>query len=239
IVSPADGAVITTRTPVTANITGGNWTLAYALNGDDGATTPQFITIATGAGAVTNAVIGTFDPTLLLNGAYLIRLTSLDAQNNASVDQISVVSRGQQKIGNFTLSFNDLTIPVTGLPITIVRTYDSRDKRVGDFGVGWTLSLTNVRIEKTGTIGKLWDETVTQTVIPQYCLQPTKAKHVTITFPDGKQYKFQAVTSPGCQQAAPVTGGNIVFQQVVTDSGTGGATLTAAGDTSFQVDGPV
>src|SRR5215467_8059792 len=239
IVTPVDGSVITTRTPVTANITGGNWTLAYALNGDDGATTLQFITIATGTGAVSNASIGTFDPTLLLNGAYVIRLTSIDSLGNPAVDQVGVVVRGQQKIGNFTLSFNDLTIPVAGLPITIVRTYDSRDKRVGDFGVGWTLSLTNVRVEKTGIIGKLWDETVTNDLIPQYCLQPTHAKYVTITFPDGKQYKFQAVTSPGCQQAAPITGGNIVYQQVVTDSGTGGATLAAVGDTSFQIDGPV
>src|SRR5262249_45902722 len=107
-------------------------------------------------GAVASAAIGTFDPTLLLNGAYIIRLTSADSLGNPAVDQIGIVVRGQQKIGNFTLSFNDLTIPVAGLPITIVRTYDSRDKRVGDFGVGWTLSLTNVRIEKTGIIGKLF-----------------------------------------------------------------------------------
>ena len=26
-----------------------------------------------------------------------------------------------------------------GLPITVVRTYDSRNKQMGDFGVGWTL----------------------------------------------------------------------------------------------------
>ncbi|MGH9761194.1 MAG: hypothetical protein ACREAC_10155, partial [Blastocatellia bacterium] len=36
-------------------------------------------------------------------------------------------------------------------------------------------------------------------LIPQYCLQPINNKTVAITFPDGKQYKFQSATSPQCQ----------------------------------------
>src|SRR5258708_2603664 len=79
IVSPADGAVITTRTPVIANISGGSWTLEYALNGDDDLFNRTYTTIASGLGAVNNAPIATFDPTLLLNGMYVIRLTSVDA----------------------------------------------------------------------------------------------------------------------------------------------------------------
>jgi hypothetical protein len=30
----------------------------------------------------------------------------------------------------------------------VTRTYDSRDKRVGDFGVGWTLDVKNIRLQK-------------------------------------------------------------------------------------------
>ncbi|MCP3939318.1 MAG: RHS repeat-associated core domain-containing protein [Actinomycetia bacterium] len=45
------------------------------------------------------------------------------------------------KIGHFTLSFVDLAVPVSGLDIEIVRTYDSRDKQQRDFGVGWSLDV--------------------------------------------------------------------------------------------------
>ena len=40
------------------------------------------------------------------------------------------------KVGNVTVSFTDLNIPVAGVPMEVTRTYDSRDKRVGDFGFG-------------------------------------------------------------------------------------------------------
>jgi RHS repeat-associated protein len=239
IVSPADGSAISSQTAVVANISGGNWTLDYALNGDDGLTGQTYTTIATGSGAVTNAAIGTFDPTLLLNGTYTIRLTSLDSAGNASVTSVSGVVRGQKKIGNFTISFNDLTVPLAGLPITVTRTYDSRDKRPGDFGIGWTLGIANIRVEKSGNIGKVWSETSDGGVIPNYCVQPVHPKVVTITFPDGKQYKFQAAPNPSCQQAAPFTQATMGYTQLQGDSGTGGATLIATGDNSVIADASV
>jgi hypothetical protein len=58
------------------------------------------------------------------------------------------------------LAFNDLSVSLAGLPIQVSRSYDSRDKRKGDFGVGWTLGIKNVRLEKSGIIGKAWVETV-------------------------------------------------------------------------------
>ena len=156
-----------------------------------------------------------------------------------SFDQIALTVRGQQKVGNFTLSFNDLTVPVAGLPIQVIRTYDSRDNRQGDFGIGWTLGIKNVRVEKSGILGKLWDETVTPGILPKYCLEPTRPKTVTITFPDGKQYRFNAVPAPQCQLAAPITGADMTYVQIAGDSGTGGATLTAAGNNSVIVDAAV
>jgi RHS repeat-associated protein len=40
------------------------------------------------------------------------------------------------------LSFVDAAIPVAGMPVTVVRTYDSRRKAVrGDFGYGWSLDI--------------------------------------------------------------------------------------------------
>ena len=62
---------------------------------------------------------------------------------------------GELKIGNFTLSFTDLTVPVSGIPITVARTYDSLNAASqNDFGYGWRLEFadTDVRtsVAKTG-----------------------------------------------------------------------------------------
>jgi hypothetical protein len=52
-------------------------------------------------------------------------------------------------------------VPVGTLPTTLTRTCDSRDKLVGDFGVGWTLGISNVRVEKTHALGKYWSQNST------------------------------------------------------------------------------
>jgi RHS repeat-associated protein len=39
-------------------------------------------------------------------------------------------------------------LKANGLPVVVNRTYDSREKRVQDFGVGWKLTLSNVDVEK-------------------------------------------------------------------------------------------
>jgi hypothetical protein len=43
----------------------------------------------------------------------------------------------------------------SGLPIEVISTYDSRDKSAGDFGPGWNASLRNIRVESSGTLGKV------------------------------------------------------------------------------------
>jgi RHS repeat-associated protein len=118
---------------------------------------------------------------------------------------------GTEKVGNFTVSFTDLQVPVGTLPITLTRTYDSRDKRVGDFGVGWTLGISNVRVEKTHVLGKYWTQTSTGGWVPSYCLEPTKAALVTITLPHRKVFKFRTGVEPGCQQYYPLEMVDLAF----------------------------
>jgi hypothetical protein len=243
IASPADGAEITTRTDITGSVgfaqPGGAWKLEYSLNSTDGVGAQTWMQFATGSGAVSNAVLGQFDPTLLLNGIYAIRLTATDVTGQFTSTTITVLVTGNQKVGHFTLSFNDLSVPLPGLPIQVIRTYDSRDKRVGDFGVGWRLTISNVRVEKTGVLGLGWEETSTGGGFPTFSLQPIKPKKVTLTFPDGQVFKFQAVSNPQSQQLVPIMGGNVVFTQIPGTTGTAGATLEALGNTAFQVDGAV
>jgi RHS repeat-associated protein len=225
-------------------VTTGVWKLEYSLL--DGSGNPTtFVTFASGAAPVTNATLGTFDPTVLLNGQYVVRFSSTDNAGQTATTTSTVDVSRNTKVGNFTLSFNDLSVPLPGLPITVTRTYDSRDKRIGDFGVGWTLGVANVRVQKTGgAIGTGWDEEVQWSgFFPTYCLQPVKNHTVSVTFPDGKVYKFQAVSTPQCQQFVPIDVPQIGFTQVSTGSATAGATLTPIGDTDLLLDagipGPV
>jgi YD repeat-containing protein len=67
---------------------------------------------------------------------------------------ISVV--GDLKLGNFTLSFADLSVPVAGVPISVVRTYDTlNSEETDDFGYGWRMEFrdTNLRtnVPRTGS----------------------------------------------------------------------------------------
>ena len=95
-----------------------------------------------------SGTFGTLDPTLLENGPYLLRLSATDlAGTSTTLDRLVHVD-GRLKLGNFTLGFTDLTIPVAGIPITITRTYDtSRAGDQGDFGYGWQLGFGSVDVK--------------------------------------------------------------------------------------------
>ncbi|MEW6127269.1 MAG: PKD domain-containing protein, partial [Acidobacteriota bacterium] len=235
--SPADGAEIKAPTAINCTVSDGNWKLEYALGGDD-TLTQSWTTLASGSGAVTNAALAQLDTTLLLNGIYALRLSSTNGSGLTASQTIAVIVSGQMKVGNFTLAFSDLNVPVAGLPMEIIRSYDSRDKRTGDFGVGWQLGIKNVRLEKSAPIGRFWQQTLTPGLIPKYCLEPSRQHLITITFGDGRVYKFAAVPAPQCQNVAPLTASTITYQAVPGTAGTAGATLTAVGGGDVLVDGP-
>lgn len=101
----------------------------------------EFKTIFEGTGAISNGKLGTFDPSLLLNDTYLVQLTASDGISSSSVQDVLNVS-GDLKLGNFRLSFTDLAVPVTGIPITLTRTYDSLTAgTTDDFGFGWRMEF--------------------------------------------------------------------------------------------------
>jgi len=128
---------------------------------------------------VLNAVLGQFDPTLLLNGIYDVRLTAEDTSGNSASVTRSYEVDGGAKIGNFTLSFNDLTIPVSGIPITIVRTYDSRKRTTGDFGAGWTLDIKDIELQESVVLGTEWEQTATAGgLFTTFTLEPTRPHFV-------------------------------------------------------------
>ncbi len=115
----------------------------------------SFTTLATGTTKISDGVLGTWDTTLLESGEYVLRLEEQDDIYGTTVYEANVTVDGDFKIGNFRLSFSDITLPVAGIPITVIRTYDSlRADRSGELGYGWRFEYrdTDLRtsLRKTG-----------------------------------------------------------------------------------------
>ncbi|HYI07641.1 MAG TPA: PKD domain-containing protein [Thermoanaerobaculia bacterium] len=242
IMFPASGATVTERTVFTGTVAdGATWRLEYRLNPDDatGGTNP-WTTIASGSGPVTNGTLGTFDPTGVVNGTYKVRLVVQDpATGQTSAPFITAVADGDLKVGAFTIGFTDLEIPLPGMTLNVTRNYDSRDTRVGDFGHGWRLGLSGIRIEKSGELGSGWQQTVSSEQFPRYCLVAASPRFVTFTFPTGKVYRFRLAVTPSCQLFLPIQTPTVFFEPVGTTKGS----LKALGDNFVMsygsVPGPV
>jgi RHS repeat-associated protein len=236
ITSPESGTAISDRVTIrgtVSNATG--WRLEYRLSSGDPAGAP-WTPIASGNGSMTDAILGTFDPTNLLNGTYKVRLVGLAADGSGITDTITVSVEGSLKVGVFTLAFTDFDFAVAGVPIQVSRNYDSRDKTSGDFGVGWKLGVASMRIEKSGVIGTGWRQNVSGVPpLLQYCIAPTLPHFVTITFADGRVYRFAAAVTPQCQAFAPIETPSIVF----VPAGTSKGSLVAAGDNTVLTHGSV
>jgi RHS repeat-associated protein/uncharacterized repeat protein (TIGR01451 family) len=141
ITAPAADAKVTTLTTVTGTITDDGNLLSWKLEYSAGGAWKTIKEVTSGLGTSVS-VNESFDPTLLANGPYTLRLTATDTGGNVGVATRTVQVDGRLKLGNLTFSATDLTIPVAGIPITVGRTYDTLDAdTVGDFGNGWRLNL--------------------------------------------------------------------------------------------------
>ena len=209
LTSPDDGQAVTSPVDVVGSVSGGEWQLELALGADE--TLPQtYRRIAAGSGAI-SGVLGTLDPTQLLNGTYSLRLRAT-TEGGEGEDQRSVFVDKNLKIGTFAFSLTDLSVPVPGLPVQVIRSYDSRDSRDGDFGHGWSLSLSDVRLEKSAVLGKFWAERIQGSyAFPSYCLETTRPEVVTVTFPTGKVYRFDGTLSTTCQSLVPMDTAELQF----------------------------
>jgi RHS repeat-associated protein len=232
ITSPAEGAEVTAPTPVTGTVTSPNlasWTLEYEASGSTAFT--QF------ASGTSSTVTGTFDPTLTLNGMAQIRLTGVDQSGQTTSAIVDVVVTRNVKVGNFTLSFNDLTVPVAGIPIQIIRTYDSRIKSVGDFGFGWNLNIKTSKIETNTVLGSSWAGTTSGGAFPTYCVQPTTNQVVSVRLSDGTVYQFQPTltSQTQCQQLVPPATVDMTFLPI--GSTPPNVSLTTANSTGLFISG--
>lgn len=116
----------------------------------------DYVLISEGTKKKNNDSLCEFDPTMLRNGLYNIRLTVWGKSGISISDEILISVEGQMKIGNFSMDFQDMDLSVAGAPVTLIRGYDSRDRNVsGDFGYGWNISTCGVTITKSCDLSKL------------------------------------------------------------------------------------
>jgi RHS repeat-associated protein len=219
LTSPADTASVTAPTDVVGSVSGADlqeWTLAVREKGE-----PAARVFASGTATVpAGGVLGRFDPTQLRNGLYEILLTATDGEGESVTVSLDVVVEGGMKIGAFTLPFLDLEVPLLGLPIRVVRTYDSRDKREGDFGVGWSLTVSDVQLRESEAPGDTWQGTTSGGLFPTYCIQPRRPHVVAVAVPSGEVLRFAAKAMPECQPLVPQQVVNIRFDPLPGTFGT-------------------
>jgi RHS repeat-associated protein len=140
--SPLNGSTATGIVPITvgAGVTLTQGTVEYWP-----AANPSAVTVLA---ATAQGGLAALDTTLLANGNYVIRLRATNSNGQELVSQVMITVAGENKPGRVTLSVTDLTVPVTGIPITIEREYDSLERnQVGDFGYGWSLEMGGPRLE--------------------------------------------------------------------------------------------
>ncbi|MEJ6950101.1 putative Ig domain-containing protein [Natronospora cellulosivora (SeqCode)] len=204
IISPERDSVLKEAVEITGTVSSENGILAYYLEYSP-KDRDEYIKFASGDNEVSDGVLGVFDTSLIRNGLYDIRLTVEDTAGNYIRTKTSYKVDGQMKVGNFTLSFNDLTIPVAGIPITINRTYDSRNRVKDDFGVGWSLDIQNIELSKSCVLGEHWEEiSSTEGLFTTYSIVEKRPHYITVTYPNGQTEEFDMKLNPSSSQIIPI-----------------------------------
>jgi len=192
IESPFSGSHVTSLTNIIGTVQDENLVdvqlYAQKTGSDD------IIELYRGTNAFSSQVIADFDPTLLRNGQYHLVLQATDANNLTSTAAVTVVVSGGMKVGNFSVSFEELNIPVSGIPIRVTRSYDSRRKHESlDFGHGWSIDYQSVDVDESNepTIGwtfsqesKVFTIDGSQTTFLASCMRSHNDKTVSVTLPN-------------------------------------------------------
>jgi YD repeat-containing protein len=198
--TPADGMVVTAPTAVSAGITPpagqsiASWTVTLTP-----ATGGRAITIGSGTGSPP-ATLATLDPTLLPNGNYALAITATASGGGSETQTSAVAITGVLKPGRFVTTYQDLSVPVAGIAMNVRRTYDSYDGRMGDFGTGWRVELSNVTVTDNRPLGAGgWSATPTNCVygLCYYAFRTSLPHEVTIAYADGHADVFDVTPLNG------------------------------------------
>jgi RHS repeat-associated protein len=160
------------------------------------------------------APLGDFDPSLLENGFYQIRLVASDLLGReVSTEPTLVQVDGKLKVGLFRVAFEDLNIPMAGIPLAISREYDSRRSTSnGDFGPGWSLGFKSIRVVKNRNLGTDWKQySVQNGLFKLYYTEPVKSRRVVLVLPDDSTLAFEAYAYTRNDPRLPENASTVIF----------------------------
>ncbi|GAA5097114.1 RHS repeat protein [Wohlfahrtiimonas larvae] len=156
--------------------------------------------IKTSTVPVVKGKLGEINPQTMANGQYDLLLIVKDAGGNQSSAGIGLMLKGEQKIGQFALSFEDLSFEAGSLPLFLTRTYDTLNQNSRlDFGFGWSATYQDVKIQTNRTPGLDWEIVkVGAGLNAKFCPRPIGQRLVTVRMPGGTMERFKVKTSPEC-----------------------------------------
>ncbi len=231
ITSPSEGsdiANVTTFVGTATDLTLVSYEMSYRMSG----TTDPFTLFDSGSQVVENGPLGSLDTTILENGLVDIRLSAIDINGASSSIVRTYSANGGFKPGMFTLSYQDISLPLAGIPVTVFREYDSRRKDISDdFGNGWQLRVVdNATYTNNRALGDGWFVARGGGFFNWPCSVADERKyHITeIRISDTEFYKF-ALQAEFFGLASSISGGctgQVSFTQV---GGNPGATLDILG----------
>ncbi|MEK8020925.1 MAG: RHS repeat-associated core domain-containing protein, partial [Candidatus Parabeggiatoa sp.] len=199
--SPEDGTEITAPTDFVATIADDSlvsWQLAVKSVSNPGLTI-----LGSGSDPIANQPIATFDPTMLTNGLYQVIFQAVDANGRSTGISNTYRVAGDLKVGNFSFTVEDISVDMMGIPLKVLRTYDTRRK--GEalyFGQGWSINYQSIKVEESRVPGKYWTvNTYGRKFSQKLCIEPLGSNQVTVTLPSGQVEAFEVGTSPSCQTA--------------------------------------
>ncbi|AWI08089.1 fibronectin type III domain-containing protein [Ereboglobus luteus] len=248
ITSPADNATLLTRTEIKGSALDPDfdrYELQYRPVAAAGSAPASWTTFArdirrVGVGG-TPGTLGHLEPGMMRNGVYELRILLHTASGSPATREsasVKIVIEGQRKIGPFTISFKDYSGSASGVPIEVVRTYDSRDRDIdGDFGHGWNLAVNTITLRKNRSIATGWEQVRAGLYVPTYSLQKQPgARHlIALQFPDGSTSTFEV--NAACSYNYPLYNNPSRTTPVFQPAGnrSKGTLAIAAAPTSFYV----
>ena len=150
-------------------------------------------------GSDSSGSLGRVDFSGIPNGTYDLKLV-VHGGGNEATDIKRFRLDTQLKIGQFSFTEQDLVIPVSGIPLTVTRTYSSLNLRPADFGHGWTYSLMGMDVQldderQDVTIGgndaPFADDEDADNGLPRVVnIRTGGGWDVTLTLPDGRRTTF-------------------------------------------------
>lgn len=188
-------------------------------------------TLASGSTNI-SGVLGTIDTTQLENGMYFLRLRAEDVNGQVGQDIVPIRVSGGGKVGLVQLSFPDLVTSDFGIPLALLRRYDSRLQGRGDFGMGWDLELRHGSVQHNRTVGQgIAIYTRQGDLVPCQRTEEQLYHFTEVRLSETEWYLFRP-TIVNAQPIAGGCGGTVIFEQI--DGVRGGAELVPFGHSEVR-----